>query len=142
MKEDLIRLAHLVHVDVLPTDTVAILQGKVRPMVAEIMGKSKPASKAAAPPAKAATKSKAKAPPLSGSPGPAASSVSEESMTSAWSMVAPAELQNMETRLQTMMAGQEERYQAMLNQVMQHVMAMAPSPMISQGSVDQPDEMM
>ena len=124
LKEDLIRLAHLVHVDVEPKDTVAMLQAKVKPLVADIMGKTKtPTSKEPTRP-KSAAQPKAK----SSSAKAASSSTSDESMTSSWSMLRSPDLSQMEARMQEMVANQEQRFQSMLNQVMQHVMTVSQVP--------------
>ena len=115
VKADMTRLAHLVNVEVNPKDTIPILQEKVRPLVAAIMGKypSYPA-----PSSKTGDKA-----PKAKAPSPKATS-SAESTSSTWSVVSPTDLSGLEVRVGQMLQAQDERFQGMLSQVMQHVMAL------------------
>lgn len=116
LKDDLVRLAHLVYVEVEPKDTVAILQAKIRPVVASLKENKPVAKPSSVTPSTAAPKSSATA---------AKAATPAASTSSTWSVVNPTDADD---RMMQMIAMQDQKFQAMRNQVMQHVMSLQQLP--------------
>jgi hypothetical protein len=133
LKDDLIRLAHLLRVTVESNDTVAKLQQKVRPTVQLLMDKKTSSSTATAP--SSAVVPSPKTPPAR----PARAET--WSTPSSWCNMSGAEAAQMEEKMKALLQEQEVRFQGMLNQVMAHVMSVGQVP--NGGlSADQIDEAM
>lgn len=111
MKVDLVKLCHLLHLTVDPKDTVDVLKGKIKPMLAilKIEPEDKSKAKSVAAPSRPEPKALAPPPRLE-----EASSVVP---------VAPMNPGVTHEELNNMMNIQEERFQAMITQTMQAVVS-------------------
>lgn len=113
LRSDLIKLAALLQVDVEPRDTVPVIQKKIRPMVDVLKNKGTKASSSKEPPAATALD-------LMTTPMPkraAAPGASTRSSPSTPSVT----LEQVDQRIQDLLSQQEQRFQAMLLPVLQHV---------------------
>ena len=109
LKDDLIRLAHLLHVEVESNDTVPKLQKKVRPTVRLLMDKKAPATSTAMQPSSApATSQRARSAAGPRSRTPAAPPRAEiPSTPSSWSNMNSAEAMQMEEKMKALLLKQE-----------------------------------
>lgn len=101
LKADLVKLCHLLHLEVKPDDTVDTMKGKIKPMLAIL--KVEPSGKV-----KSVTEAKAKA-------------VSPPAAKSSSAIVSPPVTMG---EVNDLLGQQQERFQGMLSQTLQHVMAM------------------
>ena len=116
LRADIIKLAALLQVEVDARDTVPVLQKKVRPMVDILKNKMKYDSKASSSKETPTAPSEFMTPPMPkrASPAPAESTKSSPSTTS-------VTLDQVDQRVQDLLSQQEQRFQAMLLPVLQHV---------------------
>ena len=107
LKGDLIKLCHLLHLDVVSNDTVETLKEKIKPMLAIL--KVNPAEK---------SKAKVKASPEAAAPVSSLPTPSKPAQ-------APVTLAD----VNHLLGQQQDRFQSMLSQMLQHVMSSMSTPM-------------
>ena len=138
LRQDLLKLAAILHVDIGEKDTNAMLKEKCRPAINLLMegmpksAKGKPEAKDRAKPSQEIPVAKAAIPLVNGS-SPILPVQQEPQVT-------PGDVPLQE--VQKMMAEQEARFQSMLSQVFQHVMNLQGSQAMPQNWNDLPDHNM
>lgn len=112
LKADLVKLCHVLHVEVDPKDTVEVLKGKIKPMIAIMKLDGRP-------PAKAKSSATAQA----SSPASPKQKPTSPSTDNHWSYPSSPEKETVTPEvLNNLMSQQEARFQSMLQQTMHHVM--------------------
>ena len=112
LKADLVKLCHVLDVEVDPKDTVEVLKGKIKPMIAIMKLDGRP-------PAKAKSSATAQA----SSPASPKQKPTSPSTDSHWSYPSSPEKETVTPEvLNNLMSQQEARFQSMLQQTMHHVM--------------------